>query len=76
MADYIEQLYNTYCENNDDIFASEDDEILKLNMKEIDESLSVDLSNKLCEIQVADSQRAFRCGFTVAMKLAMQGASV
>lgn len=72
MADYIEQLYNTYCEDNDDLFASEENVRLKNNMQEIDKILPVDLSDKLGEIQVADSRRAFRCGFTVAMKIAMQ----
>ena len=72
MVDYIEQLYNMYCEDNDDLFASEDNAKLKNNMQEIDKTLSSDLYDKLCEIQIADSRRAFRCGFTVAMQIAMQ----
>lgn len=72
MADYIEQLYDAYCEDNDDLFASEENVRLKNNMQEIDKTLPADLSDKLCEIQLADSQRAFRCGFSVAMKIAMQ----
>lgn len=72
MVDYIEQLYDAYCEDNDDLFASVDNAKLKNNMQEIDKILPVDLSDKLCEIQIADSRRAFRCGFSVAMKIAMQ----
>lgn len=76
MTDYIEQLYDAYCENNDDLFASVDNARLKDNMREIDKTLSSDLYDKLCEIQIADSRRAFRCGFVVAIKLVMQGVSV
>lgn len=76
MNDIINQLYCAYCENHKDMFASGEDGELKLNLEQIDKALSTDLADKLYEIQLADSQRAFRCGFAVAMKLAMQGVSV
>lgn len=76
MNDIINQLYCAYCENHKDMFASDENGELKLNLEQIDKALSNDLVDKLCEIQLADSQRAFRCGFSVAMKLAMQGVSV
>ncbi len=72
MADYIEQLYNTYCENNDDMFASDVDEALKTNQGQIIHALSEDLVDKFFEIQKADSERAFHRGFSIAMKLTMQ----
>lgn len=76
MNDFINQLYRAYCENNKDMFASDEDGELKLNLEQIDKVLSTDLADKLYEIQLADSQRAFRYGFSVAMKLAMQGVSI
>lgn len=76
MNDFINQLYRSYCENNKDMFASDEDGELKLNLEQIDKTLSTELADKLYEIQLADSQRAFRCGFAVAMKLAMQVVSV
>lgn len=63
MNDIINQLYCAYCENHKDMFASDEDGELKLNLEQIDKALSNDLVDKLCEIQLADSQRAFRCGF-------------
>ena len=72
MNDFINQLYRAYCENNKDMFASDIDTVLKANREQIANSLSEDLAEKFLDILSADSQRAFRCGFSVAMKLAMQ----
>lgn len=76
MNDFINQLYRAYCENNNDMFASDVDTVLKVNREQIVNSLSEDLAEKFLDILSADSQRAFCCGFSVAMKLAMQGVSV
>lgn len=76
MTDFITQLYNAYCENNEDIFVSDVDATLKFNREQIVKVLSRDLADKFSEIQIVDSERAFRCGFSVALKLIMQGVSV
>lgn len=55
MNDIINQLYCAYCENHKDMFASDEDGELKLNLEQIDKALSNDLVDKLCEIQLADS---------------------
>lgn len=75
MVDFIEELYTSYCENHKDMFVSNVDNELKSIREKIDSVLPVDLVNKLYEMELADSERAFRCGFAVAMKLAMQGVS-
>lgn len=76
MIDFIDELYYIYCDHNEDIYASDIDATLKANSKEIDKALSLEFSDKLGEIELANSKRAFRCGFSVAMKLFMQGVSV
>ena len=75
MVDFIEELYTSYCENNKDMFVSDVDRELKDIQEKIDSVLPVDMADKLYEIEIANSKRAFRCGFAVAMKLAMQGVS-
>ncbi len=76
MIDFIDELYRAYCENNEDIFASDVDTVLKSNREQIVKALSRDLADKFSEIQIVDSERAFRCGFSVALKLVMQGVAV
>ena len=76
MNDFINQLYRAYCENNKDMFASDIDTVLKVNREQIVNSLSEDLAEKFLDILSVDSQRAFRCGFSVAMQLVVQGVSV
>ncbi len=76
MTDFIDGLYCIYCDHNEDIYASDTDGDLKAKRREIDKALSLELSNKLGEIELANSMRAFRCGFSVALKLVMQGVSV
>lgn len=75
-TDFIQQLYDAYCENNPDMFPSDVDEVLKANRKQISNSLSEDLAEKFLDILSVDSQKAFRCGFSVAMQLVVQGVSV
>lgn len=75
-TDFVQKLYDVCCENNIDMFASDVDAALKDSCEQIVNSLSKELGDKFSDILLADSQRAFRYGFAVAMKLAMQGVSV
>lgn len=75
-TDFVQKLYDVCCENNIDMFASDVDAALKDSCEQIVNSLSKELGDKFSDILLADSQRAFRYGFSVAMKLAMQGVSV
>lgn len=72
MIDYIDELYRIYSEHNDDIAASDMDNEIGLIYKEIEQALSVDLSIKLGELLLADTQSAFRCGFKVAAQLLLK----